>query len=203
MSCAAGRRPTTSSSRRTSNSTAARWGSTLEEEAFYQRAVRRFLGEEQAENILTIHESQIRLFPADFPFLKNNISQTDVKAIKEAQKKWPLIDEKLQRIISYCEAHEQYAVHARHFRKIRNAHQRNRHIYDLCLAAVRYDNEKDFELVRSMFFDVLPVDRTGVKSCIYPYHELKRVLGNKLGRNVPPDEQMIFLGVEALGWLWI
>jgi len=50
---------------------------------------------------------------------------------------------------------------------------------------VRYDNEKDFELVRSMFFDVLPVDRTGVKSCIYPYHELKRVLGNKLGRNVP------------------
>jgi len=29
------------------------------------------------------------------------------------------------------------------------------------------------------------------------------VLGNKLGRNVPPDEQMIFLGVEALGWLWI
>ena len=54
-----------------------------------------------------------------------------------------------------------------------------------------------------MFFDVLPVDRTGVKSCMYPYHELKRVLDNKLGRNVPPDEQMIFLGVEALGWLWI
>jgi len=64
-------------------------------------------------------------------------------------------------------------------------------------------NERDFELVRSMFFDVLPVDRTGAKSCMYTYHELKRVLGNKLGRNVPPDEQMIFLGVEALGWLWI
>jgi len=42
-----------------------------------------------------------------------------------------------------------------------------------------------------------------VKSCMYPYHELKRVLDNKLGRNVPPDERMIFLGVEALGWLWI
>ena len=54
-----------------------------------------------------------------------------------------------------------------------------------------------------MFFDVLPVDRTGVKSCMYPYHELKRVIDNALGRNTPPDEQMIFLGVEALGWLWI
>jgi len=89
------------------------------------------------------------------------------------------------------------------------------------LAAVKYDNERDegkrlellkeidrhneqdFELVRSMFFDVLPVDRTGVKSCMYPYHELKRVLDNKLGRNAPPDGEMIFLGVEALGWLWI
>jgi hypothetical protein len=112
-------------------------------------------------------------------------------------------------------------VYAPHFRKIRNAHQRNRHIYDLCLAAVRYDNEtdekkktqwlweiaahneKDFDVVRGMFFDVLPVDRTGVKSCMYPYHELKRVLDNALGRNAPPDEQMIFLGVEAMGWLWI
>ena len=64
-------------------------------------------------------------------------------------------------------------------------------------------NEKDFALVKGMFFDILPVDRTGVKSCMYPYHELHRVLGNLLGRNVPPDNQMIYLGVEALGWLWI
>jgi len=204
------------------------WGSRMAGNLFYQRAVRRFFGEEEArnilyvlKNILTIHESQLKLFPADFPFLKNNVSLADVPAIEAAQKKWPRIDAKLQRIINYCEAHEQYAVHAGHFRKIRGAHQRNRHIYELCLAAVKYDNEqdearrlellreidrhneKDFELVRSMFFDVLPVDRTGVKSCMYPYHELKRVLDNKLGRKVPPDGQMIFLGVEALGWLWI
>jgi hypothetical protein len=38
---------------------------------------------------------------------------------------------------------------------------------------------------------------------MYPYHELKRVLDNKLGLRVPPDGQMIYLGVEALGWLWI
>ena len=200
------------------------WGSKMEDSRFYERAVRRLLGEEEAANILyvlknllTIHESQIKLFPADFPFLKNNVSLTDVKAIQAAQKKWPLIDAKLSRIISYCEAHGEYAVHAGHFRKIRNAHQRNRHIYDLCLAAVKYDheqdeakrlallklidrhNEKDFELVRGMFFDVLPVDRTGVRSCMYPYHELKRVLGNKLGRNVPPDERMIYPGRGGSG----
>ena len=190
--------------------------------------MRRLLGDEEAEDILevlggilTIHESQIKLFPAEFPFLRNNVSLKDVPAIEEAQAKWPAIDEKLERIIAHCEAHDEYRLHARHFRKIRNAHQRNRHIYALCLAAVAYDNEpseagrlrllreieghneRDFALVKGMFLDTWPVDRTGVKSCMYPYHELKRVLDNKLGRNVPPDEQMIYLGVEALGWLWI
>ncbi len=204
------------------------WGSEMDEETFYDKAVRRLLGDREAENILyvlrnilTIHESQINLFPAEFPFLRNNVSSVDIASIREAKKKWPLIDGKLDRIISYCESQEDYAVYARHFKKIRNAHHRNRHIYNLCLAAVRYDeeqteegkiailreieehNEKDFDLVKSMFFDIIPVDRTGVKSCMYPYHELKRVLDNKLGRNSPPDEEMIYLGVEALGWLWI
>jgi hypothetical protein len=204
------------------------WGADAPDADFYRRAVRHLFGDAQAgdilfvlENILTIHESQVKLFPAAFPFLKNKVSESDLPAIRDAQKKWPLIDEKLVRIISYCETHGQCVVYAPHFRKIRNAHQRNRHIYDLCLAAVRYDNEtdekkktqwlreiaahneKDFDVVRGMFFDVLPVDRTGVKSCMYPYHELKRVLDNALGRNAPPDEQMIFLGVEAMGWLWI
>jgi hypothetical protein len=44
---------------------------------------------------------------------------------------------------------------------------------------------------------------TGIKSCMYPYHELKRVIDNALGRNTPPDGRMVYLGVEALGWLWI
>jgi hypothetical protein len=54
--------------------------------------------------------------------------------------------------------------------------------------------------MKSMFFDIYPVDRTGVKSCIYLYHELKRIVDNKLGLNNPADEQMIYLGVEALGF---
>lgn len=204
------------------------WGGEAAEADFYDRAVRHLFGEALADdilfvlrNMLTIHESQLKLFPVAFPFLKNKVSESDVPAIREARKRWPLIDEKLERIIAHCEAHEECAVHAPHFRKIQNAHRRNRHIYELCLAAVRYDNEKDpaarirllreieshnerdFAVVRDMFLDVLPVDRTGVKSCMYPYHELKRVIDNALGRTTPPDEQMIFLGVEALGWLWI
>ena len=204
------------------------WGSEESEDAFCARAVCRLLGEEVAEdvlyvlrNILTIHESQVRLFPAEFPFLRNNVNQDDVPAIREAQARWEDIDRRLEGIIAHCECHEGRRVYARHFRKIRNAHQRSRHIYNLCLAAIRYDNEpseegkrknlleieehneRDFEQVKGMFFDIYPVDRTGVKSCMYPYHELKRVLDNELGRNSPPDEEMIYLGVEALGWLWI
>jgi hypothetical protein len=204
------------------------WGSQLDDKGFYEKAVRMTAGKELAEDVLfvlstifTIHESQIKLFPAEFPFLRNNVSEKDVAAIREAQKQWPLIDEKISRIIASCESRDGGGPLARHFRKIRNAHLRNRHIYDLCLAAIRYDaekseekkaailreierhNEKDFDLVRSMFFDVLPVEMTGIRSCMYPYHELKRVIDNALGRNSPPDERMIYLGVEALGWLWI
>jgi hypothetical protein len=40
-----------------------------------------------------------------------------------------------------------------------------------------------FSRMRGMFFDVLPVDRTGVKSCRYPYHELKCVLDTAPGGN--------------------
>ena len=65
------------------------------------------------------------------------------------------------------------------------------------------DSTINFDFPLFMFFDIFPVDRTGIKSCMYPYHELKRVLDNKLGKNSPPDDEMIYLGVEALGWLWI
>jgi hypothetical protein len=204
------------------------WGSALDEKSFYERAVQKLFGEELAADVrsvlthmLTIHESQLKLFPAEFPFLRNNVSQKDVPAIQEAQKEWPRIGEKIERIIAYCDSHPGREAASMHFKKIRNAHFRNRHIYELCLLAVRYDNEKDeekkkallnemercneadFALVREMFFDILPCEMTGIRSCMYPYHELKRVIDNALGRNDPPDEQMIYLGVEALGWLWI
>lgn len=204
------------------------WGAQIDPEEFYRRAVYRIFGKVTGkdvlyvlQNILTIHESQLSLFPAEFPFLRNNVSEHDVAAINAAIEKWPDINGKIESIIAACESREELNRFAKHFYKIRGAHQRNHHIYKLCLAAVAYDKEKsederlrllrdienynemDFEVVRNMFFDIYPVDRTGVKSCMYPYHELKRVLDNKLGRNSPTQDQMIYLGVEALGWLWI
>ena len=63
-------------------------------------------------------------------------------------------------------------------------------------------NEKNFEIIKSNYFDVNPVSETGTKSCMIPYHELKRVLINELYPERKDDEP-IYLGVEALGWLWL
>ena len=64
------------------------------------------------------------------------------------------------------------------------------------------DNEKNFEIVKNNYFDVNPVSETGTKSCMIPYHELKRVLINELYPK-RRDNEPIYLGVEALGWLWL
>ena len=63
-------------------------------------------------------------------------------------------------------------------------------------------NERDFDIIKNNYFDVNPVSETGTKSCMIPYHELKRVLTNELYPDKRDDEP-IYLGVEALGWLWL
>ena len=63
-------------------------------------------------------------------------------------------------------------------------------------------NEKNFEIIKNNYFDVNPVSETGTKSCMIPYHELKRVLINELYPE-RRDNEPIYLGVEALGWLWL
>ena len=101
-----------------------------------------------------------------------------------------------------------------------NAEQRNAIIYDMVLASLRYEaetdllkkdkildeilylNEADFDLAKSYFFDVNPVEETGVKSCMFPYHEIKRLIHN-IRHPDKKDEQIICSGVEALGWLWL
>jgi len=62
-------------------------------------------------------------------------------------------------------------------------------------------NEREFEIIRSNYFDVNPVCETGIKSCMIPYHELKRVLLNKLYPE-KADNDPVYLGVESLGWMW-
>jgi len=205
------------------------WGTDEDPGSFYRSALELLFPEDMVDDIeyvlkqiMTIHESQINIFPAEFPFLRNNVEEEDRKAIDDAMKLWPEIDEKLDRIISLLRDRENDQQMLRHFLKIQNAHKRNYAIYKLSLASLEYAkaadtdealarkyleemyywNEEDFSYVKDMFFDIYPVSKTGIRACMYPYHELKRVLENKLGIG-EPDNDMIYLGVEALGWLWI
>jgi hypothetical protein len=70
------------------------------------------------------------------------------------------------------------------------------------LDEILYYNEKDFDLVKDMFFDINPVSESGVKSCMYPYHEIKRIIHN-IQHPENPDNEIICSGIEALGWLWL
>ena len=107
-----------------------------------------------------------------------------------------------------------------HFDKLENAERRNAVIYDMVLAALAYEeeedkdkkeklldeilyyNEQDFDIVKEMFFDINPVTETGVGSCMFPYHELKRIIHN-IRHPEDKDEDVISSGVEAFGWLWL
>jgi len=203
------------------------WGSCREPEDFYKYAVKSVFGPELADdilyilrNMLSIHESQLKIFPTEFPFLRNKVDKRDIPAINKAIEEWPIISDRIKRVKAALEKDEQFKVYIKHFDKIENSHKRNRVIYDLCFASINYDNaaaeeekrkyllemayynEKDFDLVKQMYFDVNPVSETGTKSCMYPYHELKRVIYNELDPE-HKDEKQIYLGVEALGWLWL
>jgi hypothetical protein len=46
------------------------------------------------------------------------------------------------------------------------------------------------------------VSETGVRSCMYPYHEMKRLIHN-IRHPEAPDTGIICSGIEALGWLWL
>ena len=107
-----------------------------------------------------------------------------------------------------------------HFDKLKNAERRNAVIYDMVLAALAYEeendpvekdrlldeilyyNEQDFDIVKEMFFDINPVTETGIGSCMFPYHELKRLIHNIRHPEVE-DTEVISSGVEAFGWLWL
>ena len=112
------------------------------------------------------------------------------------------------------------SIYCKHFEKIENSHRRCREIYELCLNAIAYDNadtaedkarflklidlynERDFDIAKELFFDIGIIDASGIKDSMFPYHELKRVIKN-IQNSEHPDDNQIYLGVEALGWLWL
>jgi len=203
------------------------WGSRMEQEAFFRRACAFNFGEELGEQVLyvlrrmlTIHESQIPLYTTPFPFQKNKITSADIPVILAAKAAHPHLLQMIRDIRGRVCADPALRHFTPHFDKLETAERRNAVIYDLALAALRYEeetdparkdaaldeilalNEQDFAIAREMFFDVNPVGQTGIKSCMFPYHEIKRLVYN-IRHPQAPDNDIICSGVEALGWLWL
>ena len=202
------------------------WGSTMDPNEFYEEACLlnfKSLGKNVLyvmQNMLTIHESQMPFYTTAFPFQKNKVNAGDIPAIREAQEKHPLLLQMLTDLYDSCMADAQLRHWAPHFNKLINAQRRNAVIYEMALVSLEYEqesdskrkdalleqilayNEQDFAIAKSMFFDVNPVGETGVRSCMFPYHEIKRLIYN-LRNPDHPDTDIICSGIEALGWLWL
>jgi hypothetical protein len=202
------------------------WGSMMDPDVFFQQACSlnfKSLGENVLyvmRTMLTIHESQMPFYTTAFPFQKNKICVGDIPAIQAAQQRHPLLMQMLQQIYEACRKDRQLRHWAPHFAKLMNAQRRNAVIYEMALTSLEYEaekdpkkqdallekilayNEQDFALAKTMFFDVNPVGETGVKSCMFPYHEIKRLIHN-LRNPEQPDNDIICSGIEALGWLWL
>lgn len=202
------------------------WGSTLDCETFYHRACKQnfgHLGETVLyvmKNILTIHESQLPLYTTPFPFQKNKLLQKDIPQILAAKANHENIMCKIEMLRKEMSINRRLSPWLVHFDKLKNAERRNAVIYDMALAALAYEeaaehkqkerlldeiayyNEQDFAIAKEMFFDINPVTETGIGSCMFPYHELKRLIHN-MRHPESPDGDVISSGVEAFGWLWL
>lgn len=202
------------------------WGSQMENEEFYRRACQQNFGDlgdtvlYVMKNMVTIHESQIPLYTTPFPFQKNKMTQEDIPAILAAKQNHENILSKIKMLQKEAYMNKKLRPWLPHFDKLENAERRNAVIYDMVLAALAYEkeidperkeqlldeilyyNEQDFDIVKEMFFDINPVTETGVGSCMFPYHEMKRLIHN-IRNPEEKDENVISSGVEAFGWLWL
>lgn len=202
------------------------WGSDMDEEEFYHRACYQNFGDlgetvlYVMRKIVTIHESQIPLYSTPFPFQKNKMTKDDIPTIVAAKQNHDNILAKIHMLQKEAYLNPKLRPWLPHFDKLENAERRNAVIYDMVLAAIAYEeeedekkkdqlldeilfyNEKDFDIAKEMFFDINPVTETGVGSCMFPYHEMKRLIYN-IRHPEAPDENVISSGVEAFGWLWL
>lgn len=170
-------------------------------------------------HMLTIHESQLNIFELEFPMTRNKVEKRDIPRIQEAITDYPVLMRKLERVLEALKEDKRRAAFVPHFKKWKVSLERSRIIYDMALKSLKYeeakteeekrehlmgmywDNEREFAIIRENYFDVNPISETGVTTCMIPYHELKRCILNRLDPEHPRKEP-IYLGVEALGWMW-
>ncbi len=203
------------------------WGSRMDQNEFFEVATAIHFGDDLGRRvlkvmrgILTIHESQIPLYTTPFPFQANTMTDRDIPRIEQAiSEHGPLLTE-IRAIRDELQSNPRLRVWSKHFDRLENAERRNRVIYDLVLSALAYErerdpvrrdelldevlhhNQRDFDIAKEMFFDLMPVGWTGVRSCMMPHHEMKRLVHN-MRHPESPDDDIICSGIEALGWLWL
>ena len=200
------------------------WGGEMDPDAFCAACCDHLYGADGPtvlrvlRQMLTIHESQLNLFPQYLPFAAHKVTAEDLPRIQEAQTQVGGMVADLQALLDKLERAGADRPRRAHIRKLLLACRRNAVLYEmarldlalleerdparrrpLLLELDRY-NDEDFRLVRENFFDVYPMETTGIRSCMIPCHELRRVIHNELEPEAADDE-MIYLGVEALGWL--
>jgi hypothetical protein len=203
------------------------WNASLPKAEFPSYALGAVFGEELASAILDVyrntkivHESQLPICELFFPFLRHKVGSEDVLLLQQARLENGRLVGLTESALTIMQADRDLRRWALHFEKLQHMLRRQGVIYDLCLAAIRYVeavdpdekrrillevdalNEQDFELVRNVWFDVNPHSLTGIKVCGLPYHEIKRTINNLLDPE-HPDDTMIYLGTETLGFLWI
>ncbi len=201
------------------------WGGNREPDDFYNYALKSVFGDLGKDilyvmkNMFTIHESQLNIFELEFPFAKNKVEERDIPRIQKAIDNFPVLIDKLNKIMAEIEKDSRTAHFKLHFKKWKVSVERCRVIYDMALESLKYVkaaseedkkvclmnmymlNEKEFDIIRNNYFDVNPISETGIKSCMIPYHELKREILNRLYPE-NTDKQTVYLGVESLGWMW-
>lgn len=203
------------------------WNAELSKEEFYKYALNAVFGKKLGKNILEvyrnikiIHESQLPICELFYPFLRHKIGKNDLQLLYETKRENSRLLSMIRSIINIIENDPSLKEYELHFKKLENSAKRNDVILDMCFKSIEYElsnnqnekrilleeiyelNERNFNLIKDMYFDVMPVDKGGVRVSCYPYHEIKRTINNILYPD-KKDPNMVYLGIETLGWMWI
>ncbi len=203
------------------------WNSNIDKEEFPLYALKVIFGEELAndiffiyKNIKIIHETQLPICSLFFPFLRYKLHKEDMDLLIKTKGETKNLNSMIDSILLKIKNSKFLKQYELHFEKLKNMICRNEIIIDMCIISIKYEsenndkqkvellkklyelNEKDFDLIKDMYLDVNPHDKSGIKVCGFPYHEIKRTINNIL----KPEEYQpntIYLGTETIGWLWL